>query len=43
VANDLKEVIPGSTSVLFITNKGKYVRLSGTKGEVADMLLDKAA
>jgi phosphopantothenoylcysteine decarboxylase / phosphopantothenate---cysteine ligase len=43
VANDLTEVRPGSTSVLFITNKGKYVKLSGTKKEVADMLLDKAA
>ena len=42
VANDLTEVGPGSTSVLFITDKGKYVRLSGTKGEVADLLLDKA-
>lgn len=43
VANDLTEVRPGSTSVLFITSKGKYVRLTGTKGEVADLLLDKAA
>jgi hypothetical protein len=31
------------TSVLFISNKGKYVRLTGTKREVADLLLDKAA
>ena len=42
VANDLTEVRPGMTSVLFISNKGKYVRLSGTKKEVADLLLDKA-
>jgi phosphopantothenoylcysteine decarboxylase / phosphopantothenate---cysteine ligase len=42
VANDLTEVVPGSTSVLFISSKGKYVRLTGTKGEVADLLLDKA-
>jgi phosphopantothenoylcysteine decarboxylase/phosphopantothenate--cysteine ligase len=42
VANDLTDVRPGSTAVLFITNKGKYVRLSGTKREVADLLLDKA-
>ena len=43
VANDLAQVRPGSTSVLFITGKGKYVRLSGTKAEVADLLLDKVA
>ena len=43
VANDLSEVKPGMTSVLFISNKGKYVKLSGTKKEVADLLLDKAA
>jgi phosphopantothenoylcysteine decarboxylase/phosphopantothenate--cysteine ligase len=43
VANDLTEVKPGMTSVLFITNKGKYVRLSGSKRAVADLLLDKAA
>ncbi len=43
VANDLTQVRPGSTSVLFITGKGKYVRLSGTKAEVADLLLDKVA
>ncbi|HEY3420157.1 MAG TPA: bifunctional phosphopantothenoylcysteine decarboxylase/phosphopantothenate--cysteine ligase CoaBC [Methanomassiliicoccales archaeon] len=43
VANDLTEVRPGLTSVLFITSKGKYVRLTGTKREVADLLLDKAA
>ena len=43
VANDLTEVRPGETSVLFISNKGKYVRLTGTKREVADLLLDKAA
>jgi len=43
VANDLTEVRPGSTSVLFITSKGKYVRLTGTKAEVADLLLDKVA
>jgi phosphopantothenoylcysteine decarboxylase/phosphopantothenate--cysteine ligase len=43
VANDLSEVETGMTSVLFISNKGKYVRLTGTKREVADLLLDKAA
>jgi phosphopantothenoylcysteine decarboxylase/phosphopantothenate--cysteine ligase len=43
VANDLGEVRPGITSVLFISNKGRYVRLAGTKKEVADLLLDKAA
>ena len=43
VANDLNEVEPGMTSVLFISNKGMYVRLTGTKKEVADLLLDKAA
>jgi phosphopantothenoylcysteine decarboxylase/phosphopantothenate--cysteine ligase len=43
VANDLSEVEPGMTSVLFISNKGRYVRLTGTKREVADLLLDKAA
>ena len=43
VANDLSEIKPGLTSVLFISNKGKYVRLTGTKKEVADLLLDKAS
>jgi phosphopantothenoylcysteine decarboxylase/phosphopantothenate--cysteine ligase len=43
VANDLTEVRPGMTSVLFISKKGKYVRLSGTKREVADLILDKEA
>jgi phosphopantothenoylcysteine decarboxylase/phosphopantothenate--cysteine ligase len=41
VANDLTDVRPGMTSVLFISSKGKYVRLSGTKREVADLILDK--
>ncbi len=43
VANDLTEVKSGMTSVLFLTNKGKYVRLSGTKRDVADLILDKVA
>jgi phosphopantothenoylcysteine decarboxylase/phosphopantothenate--cysteine ligase len=43
VANDLGEVRPGMTSVLFISCKGKYVKLTGTKKEVADLLLDKAS
>ena len=43
VANDLTEVKTGMTSILFLTNKGKYVRLSGTKRDVADLILDKVA
>ncbi len=43
VANDLAEVKSGMTSVLFLTNKGRYVRLSGTKRDVADLILDKVA
>jgi phosphopantothenoylcysteine decarboxylase / phosphopantothenate---cysteine ligase len=42
VANDLTDVRTGETSVLYITSKGKYVKLTGTKREVADLLLDKA-